>query len=98
MPRFKELPDATSFTLDGWQLDCRFPSSMVAILLNSSLVFAFNPIYPCNVDSDIVIPGLGNPRICMQDEPTGVPINRATRFENSVGFLDLVAGESMIKE
>ncbi|OIT32184.1 hypothetical protein A4A49_52563 [Nicotiana attenuata] len=39
-----------------------------------------------------------DPRICMQDEPTGVPINRATRFENKVGFLDLVAGESLIKE
>nr|GLL21610.1 Cytochrome c oxidase subunit 3 [Ipomoea trifida] len=38
------------------------------------------------------------PRICMQDEPTGVPINRATRFENKVGSLDLVAGESLIKE
>jgi hypothetical protein len=34
----------------------------------------------------------------MQDEPTGVPINRATRFENKVGSLDLVAGESLIKE
>jgi hypothetical protein len=42
--------------------------------------------------------GLGTPRICMQDELTGVPINRATRFENKVGFLDLVAGESLIKE
>nr|YP_010411525.1 ribosomal protein S1 [Triosteum pinnatifidum]URP30534.1 ribosomal protein S1 [Triosteum pinnatifidum] len=42
--------------------------------------------------------GLGTPRICMQDEPTGVPINRATRFENKVGSLDLVAGESLIKE
>jgi hypothetical protein len=34
----------------------------------------------------------------MQDEPTGVPINRATRFENKVGSLDLVAGESLIKK
>nr|UHJ18750.1 ribosomal protein S1 [Lonicera japonica] len=42
--------------------------------------------------------GLGTPRICMQDEPIGVPINRATRFENKVGSLDLVAGESLIKE
>nr|QPF97021.1 ribosomal protein S1 [Solanum stenotomum subsp. goniocalyx]QPF97149.1 ribosomal protein S1 [Solanum ahanhuiri]QPF97228.1 ribosomal protein S1 [Solanum phureja]QPF97295.1 ribosomal protein S1 [Solanum stenotomum subsp. stenotomum]QPF97356.1 ribosomal protein S1 [Solanum bukasovii]QPF97423.1 ribosomal protein S1 [Solanum tuberosum subsp. andigenum]QPF97636.1 ribosomal protein S1 [Solanum chaucha]QPF97709.1 ribosomal protein S1 [Solanum x curtilobum]UBT70408.1 ribosomal protein S1 [Solanum len=46
----------------------------------------------------LVDAGLGTPRICMQDEPTGVPINRATRFENRVGFLDLVAGESLIKE
>lgn len=42
--------------------------------------------------------GLGTPRICMQDEPTGVPINRTTRFENKVGSLDLVAGESPIKK
>ncbi|KAM7477591.1 hypothetical protein LguiA_025804 [Lonicera macranthoides] len=42
--------------------------------------------------------GLGTPRICMQDEPIGLPINRATRFENKVGSLDLVAGESLIKD
>ncbi|KAF3638040.1 NADH dehydrogenase subunit 5 [Capsicum annuum] len=46
----------------------------------------------------LVDAGLGTPRICMQDEPIGVPINRATRFKNRVGFLDLVAGESLIKE
>ena len=46
----------------------------------------------------LVDAGLGTPIICMQDEPTGVSINRATRFENRVGFLDLVAGESLIKE
>ncbi|XLR23067.1 hypothetical protein S83_050967, partial [Arachis hypogaea] len=38
------------------------------------------------------------PRICMKEEPTGVPINRATRFENKVGSLDLVASESLIKK
>uniref|UniRef100_A0A7N2LES8 Ribosomal protein S1 n=1 Tax=Quercus lobata TaxID=97700 RepID=A0A7N2LES8_QUELO len=46
----------------------------------------------------LVDAGLETPRICMQDEPTGVPINRATRFENKVGSLDVVAGESLIKE
>ncbi|PHU24600.1 hypothetical protein BC332_09707 [Capsicum chinense] len=30
----------------------------------------------------LVDAGLGTPRICMQDEPTGVPINRATREGN----------------
>ncbi|KAJ4978134.1 hypothetical protein NE237_008914 [Protea cynaroides] len=45
----------------------------------------------------LVDAGPGTPRICMQDEPTGVPINRATRFENKVGSLDLVVGESLIK-
>nr|YP_010853297.1 ribosomal protein S1 [Syzygium samarangense]WGM81747.1 ribosomal protein S1 [Syzygium samarangense] len=46
----------------------------------------------------LVDAGPGTPRICMQDEPTGVPINRASRLENKVGYLDLVAGESLIKE
>uniref|UniRef100_A0A6N2KDF0 Uncharacterized protein n=1 Tax=Salix viminalis TaxID=40686 RepID=A0A6N2KDF0_SALVM len=41
------------------------------------------------------VPRTWDPRICMQDELTGVPINRATRFTNKVGFL---AGESLIKE
>nr|ARX11174.1 ribosomal protein S1 [Lagarosiphon major] len=46
----------------------------------------------------LVDAGLGTPRICMQDEPTGVPINRATRFENKVGSLNVGDGKSLIKE
>ncbi|YP_004849347.1 ribosomal protein S1 (mitochondrion) [Cucumis sativus] len=48
----------------------------------------------------LVDAGPGTPIICMQDEPTGVPINRAARFEthSAVGSLDLVAGESLLKE
>ncbi|KAK0598242.1 hypothetical protein LWI29_032831 [Acer saccharum] len=46
----------------------------------------------------LVDPGLGTPRICKQDELTGVPNNGATRFENKVGFQDLSAGESLIKK
>ncbi|KAJ0105501.1 hypothetical protein Patl1_18169 [Pistacia atlantica] len=46
----------------------------------------------------LVDAGIGTPKICMQDELTGVPINRATRFENMVGFKDLVARESLIRE
>ena len=46
----------------------------------------------------LVDAGPGTPRICMQDELTGVPINRANRFENKVGSRDLVAGESLIKK
>nr|YP_009306094.1 ribosomal protein S1 [Corchorus capsularis]AOO95932.1 ribosomal protein S1 [Corchorus capsularis] len=50
----------------------------------------------------LVDAGLGTPRICMQDEPTGVPKNRrknrATRFENKVGSPDVVAGEKLIKK
>ena len=44
----------------------------------------------------LVDAGPGTPRICMQDEPTGVPINRATRFENKVGSTDVVAGEPLL--
>jgi hypothetical protein len=48
----------------------------------------------------LVDAGLGTPRICMQDEPTleGVPIHRATRFENQVGSLNVGDGQSLIKE
>nr|WML72251.1 ribosomal protein S1 [Ceratophyllum demersum] len=46
----------------------------------------------------LVDAGPGTPIISMQDEPTGVPINRAPRFENQVGSMDVVAGESLIKE
>nr|YP_009355857.1 ribosomal protein S1 [Diplostephium hartwegii]YP_010943857.1 ribosomal protein S1 [Aster batangensis]YP_010943984.1 ribosomal protein S1 [Dichrocephala benthamii]AOW70632.1 ribosomal protein S1 [Diplostephium hartwegii]WLW15495.1 ribosomal protein S1 [Aster batangensis]WLW15620.1 ribosomal protein S1 [Dichrocephala benthamii] len=46
----------------------------------------------------LVDAGLGTARMSMQDEPKGVPINRATRFENKVGSLDLVASESLIKK
>ncbi|WOL10669.1 ribosomal protein S1 [Canna indica] len=46
----------------------------------------------------LVDAGPGTPKICMQDELTGVPINQATRFENKVGSLNVVAGESLIKK
>jgi ribosomal protein S1 len=44
----------------------------------------------------LVDAGLDTPIICLQNELTGVPINRATRFENKVGFLDVVAGEPLL--
>ena len=46
----------------------------------------------------LVDAGLATARMSMQDVPKGVPINRATRFENKVGSLDLVASESLIKK
>nr|YP_009559417.1 ribosomal protein S1 [Eleusine indica]AVA08901.1 ribosomal protein S1 [Eleusine indica] len=46
----------------------------------------------------LVDAGLGTPIICMQDELTGLPIKRATRFENKVGSKNVVAGESLIKK
>ncbi|KAK7322018.1 hypothetical protein VNO80_35202 [Phaseolus coccineus] len=70
---------------------------------NSSLFFCSGKALQSEVlrlgeEMFLVDAGPGTPRICMQDEPTGVPINRATRFENKVGSLDLVAGESLIKK
>nr|GEW97502.1 ribosomal protein L5, mitochondrial [Tanacetum cinerariifolium] len=41
----------------------------------------------------LVDAGLATARMSMQDEPKGVPINRATRF-----FVDLVTSESLIKK
>nr|YP_001661406.1 ribosomal protein S1 [Cycas taitungensis]QXE43873.1 ribosomal protein S1 [Cycas revoluta]BAF98408.1 ribosomal protein S1 [Cycas taitungensis] len=46
----------------------------------------------------LVDAGPGTPIIRMQDELTRVPINRAARFDNKVGSLDVVAGESLIKK
>ncbi|XP_068639195.1 small ribosomal subunit protein bS1m-like [Aristolochia californica] len=83
---------------------------MMSIYLSRSFPRSNSSFFLCNgnasqsqvlrlrEDMFLVDAGPGTPRICMQDEPTGVPINRATRFENKVGFLDVVAGESLIKE
>lgn len=49
-------------------------------------------------DRFLVDAGPGTPNICMQDDLTGVRINRATRFENKVGSQNVVAGESLIKK
>lgn len=50
----------------------------------------------------LVDAGLGTPKICMKDELTGVPHPHSNkpgiRFPNKVGFMDLVAKESLIKE
>ncbi|XBJ08521.1 hypothetical protein VPH35_013808 [Triticum aestivum] len=46
----------------------------------------------------LVDAGPGTPKIGMQDELTGLPIKRATRFENKVGSKNVVAGESLIKK
>lgn len=74
-----------------------FPRSNSSFFLCSGNAFK-SEVLRLREDRLLVDAGLGTPRICMQDELTGVPINRATRFENKVGFLDLVAGESLIKE
>nr|YP_009652494.1 ribosomal protein S1 [Schisandra sphenanthera]QCF45752.1 ribosomal protein S1 [Schisandra sphenanthera] len=69
---------------------------------NSSFLFSSGNALQSSVlrlreEMFLVDAGLGTPRICMQDEPTGVPINRAARFENKVGSLDVGAGESLIQ-
>nr|YP_009578138.1 ribosomal protein S1 [Cynanchum auriculatum]QBK32797.1 ribosomal protein S1 [Cynanchum auriculatum] len=74
-----------------------FPRSNSSFFLCSGNALQ-SEVLPLREEMFLVDAGLGTPRICMQDELTGVPINRTTRFENKVGFLDLVAGESLIKE
>ncbi|KNA06498.1 hypothetical protein SOVF_180540 [Spinacia oleracea] len=46
----------------------------------------------------LVDSGIGTPRICLQDELIGVKNKEKIRFENRVGFLDLVTGESHINK
>nr|ULQ69252.1 ribosomal protein S1 [Ecdeiocolea monostachya] len=46
----------------------------------------------------LVDAGIGTPKIAMQDELTGRPIKRATRFEKKVGSQNVVAGQSLIKK
>ena len=74
-----------------------FPRSNSSFFLSSGNALQ-SEVLRLREEMFLVDAGPGTPRICMQDEPTGVPINRATRFENKVGSLDLVAGESLIKE
>nr|YP_009704747.1 ribosomal protein S1 [Haematoxylum brasiletto]YP_009704776.1 ribosomal protein S1 [Haematoxylum brasiletto]QEX95950.1 ribosomal protein S1 [Haematoxylum brasiletto]QEX95979.1 ribosomal protein S1 [Haematoxylum brasiletto] len=74
-----------------------FPRSNSSLFLCSGKVLQ-SEVLRLREEMFLVDAGPGTPRICMQDEPTGVPINRATRFENKVEFLDLVAGESLIKK
>nr|QNJ89350.1 ribosomal protein S1 [Caucalis platycarpos] len=74
-----------------------FPRSNSCFFLCSGNAFK-SEVLRLREDIFLMDAGLGTPTICMQYEPTGVPINRTTRFENKVGSLDLVAGESLIKK
>ena len=74
-----------------------FPRSNSSLLLCSGNA-SQSAVLRLSEEMFLVDAGPGTPRIFMQDEPTGVPINRATRFENKVGSLDVVAGESLIKK
>ena len=81
---------------------------MMSIYLSRSFLRSNSSLFLCSgkaLQSEVlrlgeemflVDAGPGTPRICMQDELTGVPINRATRFENKVGFTDVVAGEPLL--
>lgn len=72
-----------------------FPRSNSSVFLCSGTALQ-SEVLRLREEKCLVYTGLGTPRICMQDELTGVPINRATRFENKVEFLDLVAGEPLL--
>ncbi|KAI4374079.1 hypothetical protein MLD38_012118 [Melastoma candidum] len=74
-----------------------FPRSIFSFFLCNGNALQYE-VLRLREEMFLVDAGPGTPRMCMQDESTGVPINRATRFENKVGFLDGLAGESLIKK
>ncbi|WOL04313.1 S1 ribosomal protein [Canna indica] len=74
-------------------LDQPYSRSPSTLFLCSELPMERNLRLRLREEMFLVDAGPGTPQICMQDELTGVPINRATRFENKAGFLNVVAGE-----
>ncbi len=88
--------DIRKFTMSIY-MSRLFPRSNSSFQLDSGNALQ-SEVVRLREDKFVVDAGPGTPRICMQDELTGVPINRAVRFENKVGSQDVVAGESLIKE
>ncbi|MCI00235.1 ribosomal protein S1, partial [Trifolium medium] len=75
-----------------------FPRCNSSLFLSSGKALQ-SQVLRIGEDKFLVDAGPGTPRTCMQDELTRVPINQAiTRFENKVGFLDRVSGESQIRK
>jgi hypothetical protein len=75
-----------------------FPRSNSSLFLSSGKALQAQ-VLRLGEEKFLVDAGPGTPRTCMQDELTRVPINQATtRFENKVGFLDRVGGESQIRK
>ena len=78
-----------------------FPRSNSSFLLCNGIALQ-SSVLRCSLKEKmfLVDAGPGTPLNCMEDELTGVPINRATshRFENKVGSQNVVAGDSQIPE
>ncbi|KAH9613096.1 hypothetical protein KSS87_001484 [Heliosperma pusillum] len=75
-----------------------FPRSNSSYLLMSGKALQ-SEVLRLNKEMFSVDTGLGNPRICLKDELTRVPNDpKITRFNNKVGFLDMVAGETNVQK
>ncbi|KAK9682627.1 hypothetical protein RND81_10G086500 [Saponaria officinalis] len=75
-----------------------FPKSNSSYLLTSGKALQ-SEVVRLSKDMFLVDTGLGNPKTCLKDELTRVPNDpKTTRFNNKVGFLDMVAGESNIQK
>ncbi|GLT37239.1 hypothetical protein SLA2020_115700 [Shorea laevis] len=72
-----------------------FPRSNSSFFLCSGNALQFE-VLRLREDKFLLDVGIESPKICMQDEPTGVPINRTARFENKVESLN--TRESLIKK
>ncbi|XP_074271448.1 small ribosomal subunit protein bS1m-like [Silene latifolia] len=75
-----------------------FPKSNSSFLLTSGQALQ-SEVLRLNKEAFLVDTGLGNPKICLKDELTRVPSDpKVTRFNNKVGFLDMVTGEKNISK
>ncbi|KMS95078.1 hypothetical protein BVRB_012680 [Beta vulgaris subsp. vulgaris] len=74
-----------------------FPRSNSSFKLSSGNALN-SDVVRLSEDVFLVDSGIGTPRTCLQDELIGAKDTQKIRFENRVGFLDLVAGESLINK
>lgn len=75
-----------------------FPRSNSSFLLRSGNALQAK-VLRLREETFMVDSGVGAPKVCTKDELTRVPVNGAiTRFENKVGYVDVRAGEQLIKK
>lgn len=77
-----------------------FPRSNSSIELSSGKALQ-SDVVRLREDMFLVNAGVGSPRICMQNEITGLPIKRrrrVMRFENKVGYMGLSVKENVARE
>ncbi|XP_057530164.1 uncharacterized protein LOC130808715 [Amaranthus tricolor] len=74
-----------------------FPKSNTSFQLTNGISLKAD-VLRLNERMFLVDSGIGTPRTCLEDQLIGVKNNPKTRFENKVGFMDLVAGETVVRK